>query len=89
MSAKSETLSIMEACAYIEELLGHKPNPATVYRWTDTGLLASFSIGRRRFTTRTAVREMLEAFNAPKPAPQAEAEPSAKRGTRKAKGVKR
>jgi hypothetical protein len=41
------------------------------------GALQSFSIGRRRFTTRTAVQQLLESFNAPKPAPQAAAEPRA------------
>jgi len=73
--SRSETLSVTAAAAYIEEMKGHRPNPATVFRWMQRGALQSFSIGRRRFTTRTAVQQLLESFN--KPAPQAAAEPRA------------
>ena len=73
----SETLSVSAAAAHIESLTGHRPNPATVFRWMEQDRLYWFRIGRRRFTTRTAVQQLLEAFNAPKPAPQAAAEPRA------------
>ena len=76
-SSRSETLSVSATAAYIEELKGHRPNPATVFRWMQQGRLRSFYIGRRKFTTREAVLQLLESFNAEKPAPQAEAQPRA------------
>ena len=72
-----ETLSVSAAATYIEELKGHRPNPATLFRWMQQGRLHSFHIGRRKFTTRAAVQQLLESFNAPKPAPQAAAQPRA------------
>lgn len=74
---KSETLSVSAAATYIEELKGHRPNPATVFRWMQQGRLHSFHIGRRKFTTRAAIQQLLEAFNAPKPDPIAPREPRA------------
>ena len=62
---RAETLSVSGAATYIEELRGHRPNPATLFRWMQQGKLHSFYIGRRKFTTRTAVQQLLEAFNAP------------------------
>ena len=73
----SETLSVSAAASYIHELKGHRPNPATLFRWMQQGRLRSFYIGRRKFTTREAVLQLLESFNAEKPAPQAEAQPRA------------
>jgi hypothetical protein len=75
--SRTETLSVSSAAAYIEELKGHRPNPATLFRWMQQGRLHSFHIGRRKFTTRAAVQQLLESFNAPKPAPQAAAQPRA------------
>ena len=63
----NETLSMDAAADYIYELLGHRPNVATVFRFTRQGHLPCFRIGRRMFTTRTAVQEMLKSFNSPKP----------------------
>jgi hypothetical protein len=60
-----ETLSVSAAAAFIEELKGHRPNPATVFRWMQQGRLCSFNIGRRKFTTRAAVQQLLESFNTP------------------------
>ena len=74
---RSETLSVSAAATYIEELKGHRPNPATVFRWMQQGRLHSFHIGRRKFTTRAAIQQLLEAFNAPKPDPIAPREPRA------------
>ncbi len=68
MFGPSETLSISAACTHIEELTGHRPHPATVTRWALSGRLPFRRVGRRLLVTRTAVRELLEAFNAP-PAP--------------------
>ncbi len=76
-SSRSETLSVSAAAAYIEELKGHRPNPATLFRWMQQGRLHSFHIGRRKFTTRAAVQQLLESFNAAPPAPQAERQPRA------------
>lgn len=70
-------LSAAAAATYIEELKGHRPNPATLFRWMQQGRLHSFHIGRRKFTTRAAVQQLLESFNAEKPAAQAEAQPRA------------
>ena len=67
-SLRSETLSVSAAASYIHELKGHRPNPATVFRWMTQGRLPSFHIGRRKFTTRSAVQQLLESFNAPKAA---------------------
>lgn len=75
--SKTETLSVSAAAAYIEELKGHRPNPATLFRWMQQGRLRSFHIGRRKFTTREAVQQLLESFNAAKTAPQSEAQPRA------------
>jgi hypothetical protein len=72
-----ETLSVSSAVAYIEELKGHRPNPATLFRWMQQGRLHSFYIGRRKFTTRAAVQQLLESFNATKPASHAEPQPRA------------
>ena len=74
---KSETLSVSAAATYIEELKGHRPNPATVFRWMQQGRLHSFHIGRRKFTTRAAIQQLLEAFNAPKPALTLQRQPRA------------
>ena len=63
-SSRSETLSVSAAASYIHELKGHRPNPATVFRWMTQGRLPSFRIGRRKFTTRSAVQQLLESFNA-------------------------
>jgi hypothetical protein len=73
----TETLSVSAAAAYIHELKGHRPNPATLFRWMQQGRLHSFHIGRRKFTTRAAVQQLLESFNAAPPAPQAERQPRA------------
>ena len=62
----NETLSIFAACDYIHDLKGHRPNPATVFRWIKQGLLPSFCIGRRKFTTCNDVQKLLESFNEPK-----------------------
>jgi hypothetical protein len=75
--SRSETLSVSAAAAYIEELKGHRPNPATLFRWMQSGRLQCFHIGRRKFTTRAAVKLLLESFNAPQDAATAEAEPRA------------
>lgn len=72
-----ESLSIPAACAFIHEREGHRPNPATVFRWMQQGRLPYRRVGRRRFTTRTAVLQLLEAFNARPTA--AAAEPPAPR----------
>jgi hypothetical protein len=64
--SRTETLSVSAAAAFIEELKGHRPNPATVFRWMEQDRLHWFRIGRRRFTTRTAVQQLLESFNAAK-----------------------
>jgi hypothetical protein len=66
--SRTETLSVSAAAAFIEELTGHRPNPATVFRWMAQGKLPRTTVGRRHFTTRTAVQQLLESFNAPKPA---------------------
>jgi hypothetical protein len=63
--SRIETLSVSAAAAYINELKGHRPNPATVFRWMQQGRLCSFNIGRRKFTTRAAVQQLLESFNPP------------------------
>lgn len=76
-SSSNEALSASAVSTYIKEVKGHRPNPATVFRWMQQGRLRSFHIGRRRFTTREAVQQLLESFNAPKPAPQAAAQPRA------------
>jgi len=62
-----ELLTLNSAADYIHELLGHRPNPATVFRWMKTGELSCFRIGRRVFTTRTALQKTLKSFNSPKP----------------------
>jgi hypothetical protein len=72
-----ETLSVSAAATYIEELKGHRPNPATVFRWMQQGRLHSFHIGRRKFTTRAAIQQLLEAFNTPKPALTQQPQPRA------------
>lgn len=76
-SSRTEALSASAAAAYIHELKGHRPNPATLFRWMQQGKLASFHIGHRKFTTREAVQQLLESFNAAKTAPQSEAQPRA------------
>jgi hypothetical protein len=76
-SSRSETLSVSAVSTYIHELKGHRPNPATLFRWMQQGRLHSFHIGRRKFTTRAAVQQLLESFNAAPPAPQAERQPRA------------
>ena len=63
-SSRSETLSVSATAAYIEELKGHRPNPATVFRWMQQGRLRSFYIGRRKFTTREAVLQLLVVLTA-------------------------
>ena len=68
IGSRTEALSVSAVCRYIEELKGHRPNPATVFRWMEQERLQSFRIGRLRFTTRSAVQQLLESFNAPKPA---------------------
>ena len=68
IATRSETLSVSAAASYIQEQKGHRPNPATVFRWMQQGRLHSFYIGRLRFTTRSAVQQLLESFNAPKAA---------------------
>jgi hypothetical protein len=75
--SRTETLSVSAAAAFIEELKGHRPNPATVFRWMEQDRLHWFRIGRRRFTTRTAVQQLLESFNASKPALTQQLQPRA------------
>jgi hypothetical protein len=75
--SRTETLSVSAACTYIHELKGHRPNPATLFRWMQQGRLHSFHIGRRRFTTRAAVQQLLESFNAAREAQPAEPQPRA------------
>lgn len=75
--SRSETLSVSAAAAHIEELTGHRPNPATLFRWMQQGRLRSFHIGRRKFTTRADVQQLLESFNAAKPDAQAATQPRA------------
>ena len=76
-SSRSETLSVSAVSTFIHELKGHRPNPATLFRWMQQGRLHSFHIGRRKFTTRAAVQQLLESFNATNAAPEAEAPPRA------------
>ena len=75
--SRTDALSASAVSTYIEELKGHRPNPATVFRWMQQGRLRSFYIGRRKFTTREAVQQLLESFNAEKPVPHAAAQPRA------------
>lgn len=75
--SRIQALSASAVSTYIEEVKGHRPNPATVFRWMQQGRLRSFHIGRRRFTTREAVQQLLESFNAEKPATLAKAQPRA------------
>ena len=62
---QGQTLSISAAADFIEELKGHRLNRATVYRWALKGTLPCFRIGNRLLTTRAAVLQLLESFNAP------------------------
>lgn len=71
------TLSVSSAASHIEQQTGHRPNPATLWRWMHQGKLYSFYVGRRRLTTRAAVDELLAAFNAAKHEPLAAAAPRA------------
>lgn len=61
-----EALSISKAAALIAQLIGHRVDRTTLFRWALQGRLRTFKCGRRRLTTRDAVLEMLAAFNAPK-----------------------
>jgi len=61
--SKPEALSARAAADYIHELMGHRPNQATVWRWMQLGQLRSFHIGRRVFTTREDVHHLLDSFN--------------------------
>lgn len=69
--------SLSQACSIIHEYLGHRPNPATLFRHAQKGRLAHRRFGRRILTSREAVLALIESFNAPKPAPTARPEPRA------------
>lgn len=69
--------SLSLAASIIQEHLGHRPNPATLYRMAVSGRLAHRRFGRRILTSREAVLRLVESFNAPKPDPIAPREPRA------------
>ena len=71
------SVSLSQAASIIEDHLGHRPNPATLYRMAMSGRLEHRRFGRRILTSREAVLRLIESFNAPKPAPTARAEPRA------------
>ena len=70
-------VSLSQAASIIQEHLGHRPNPATLFRQAQAGRLEHRRFGRRILTSREAVIRLVESFNAPKPAPTAQREPRA------------
>jgi hypothetical protein len=70
-------VSLSQAASIIQEYLGHRPNPATLFRQAMAGRLEHRRFGRRILTSREAVLRLVESFNAPKPAPTAQREPRA------------
>lgn len=71
------SVSLAQAASIIEDHLGHRPNPATLFRMAMSGRLEHRRFGRRILTSREAVVRLVESFNAPKPAPTARPEPRA------------
>ncbi len=76
MSTRWDT-SLGRAADITEEVTGHRPNPATLYRMAMAGRLEHRRFGRRILTSREAVLRLIESFNSPKPAPNAKPEPRA------------
>ena len=70
-------VSLSQAASSVQQLLGHRPNPATLYRLAMSGRLEHRRFGRRILTSREAVLRLIESFNAPKQAPTARPEPRA------------
>jgi hypothetical protein len=70
-------ISLSEAASIIQQHLGHRPNPATLFRQARAGRLEHRRFGRRILTSRDAVLRLVESFNAPKPAPTAQRQPRA------------
>jgi hypothetical protein len=57
----SESVDLKSAAALVQELTGHRPHIATLFRWAYSGRLPTFRVGSRVFTTKTALRELLDA----------------------------
>jgi len=47
--------------AFVHKLTGHRPHLSTLHRWALKGRLAVHRVGCKVFTTKTALRELLEA----------------------------
>ena len=69
--------SLSQAASITEDVTGHRPNPATLYRMAMSGRLEHRRFGRRILTSREAVLRLIESFNAPKPAPTQQHQPRA------------
>jgi hypothetical protein len=70
-------VSLTQAASNVHQILGYRPNPATLYRLAMSGRLEHRRFGRRILTSREAVLRLIESFNAPKQAPTARPEPRA------------
>ncbi len=65
MSEPRWNVSLSQAASIIQEHLGHRPNPATLFRQAKSGRLEHRRFGRRILTSREAVLRLVESFNAP------------------------
>lgn len=57
----SDVVDLKSAARLVQEWTGHRPHIATIFRWAWRGRLPTHRVGRRVFTTRAALRALLDA----------------------------
>lgn len=70
----SDSIDLRSAVALVHEWTGHRPHLATLFRWAWKGRLPTHRVGGRVFTTKSALRELLEADAIRPPATRARRE---------------
>jgi hypothetical protein len=61
VSDPSDVVDFKSAVAFVQQLTGHRPHLSTLHRWALKGRLAVHRVGCKVFTTKSALRELLEA----------------------------
>ena len=56
----SDVIDLKSAVGLVHQWTGHRPHIATIFRWAWTGRLPTHRVGRRVFTTRQALRALLD-----------------------------
>jgi hypothetical protein len=57
----SDVVDFKSGLVFVQQLTGHRPHIATLFRWAYSGRLPTHRVGGRVFTTKTALRELLDA----------------------------